>query len=210
MPRMLASSWDEFRFGSHLFIPIQRRRPTEYERGRRPGASAPMNDSTEISEARRNVGRALSEEARVLFDRGAKNLDAGQDDEALSCLRQAVELAPDHAQLRSLLGVAIARSLRDFEESRALCESAAKQEFFNPDLYLNLSRIYLEFGRKSEALRYLRRGQMIDPGHALIRRSIVELGERRMPILPFLPRRHLVNRALGTARNLVVSSIFVR
>jgi Flp pilus assembly protein TadD len=169
-----------------------------------------MNDSAEISEARRNVGRVLSEEARELFDRGAKNLDAGQDDEALSCLRQAVELAPDHAQLRSLLGVAIARALRDFKEARALCESAAKQEFFNPDLYLNLSRIYLEFGRKSEALRYLRRGQMIDPGHVLIRRSIAELGRRRMPILPFLPRRHLVNRALGTARNLVVSSFIAR
>jgi tetratricopeptide (TPR) repeat protein len=169
-----------------------------------------MSDNTEISEARRNVGRALSEEARELFDRGAKKLDAGQDDEALACLRQAVELAPDHAQLRSLLGVAIARALRDFEESRALCESAAKQEFFNPDLYLNLSRIYLEFGRKSEALRYLRRGQMIDPGHVLIRRSIAKLGRRRMPILPFLPRRHLVNRALGTARNLVVSSFIAR
>lgn len=207
---MLASSCGEFRFGSQLIIPIQRRRPTAYERGRRPGASAPMNSSTEISEARRNVGRALSEEARELFDRGAENLDAGQDDEAVSCLRQAVELAPDHAQLRSLLGVAIARALRDFEESRALCESAAKQEFFNPDLYLNLSRIYLEFGRKSEALRYLRRGQMIDPGHVLIRRSIEELGRRRMPILPFLPRRHLVNRALGTARNLVVSSFIAR
>ena len=169
-----------------------------------------MNNNTEISEAPRNVSRGLSEEARELFARGAKNLDAGQDDEALSCLRQAVELAPDHAQLRSLLGVAIARALRDFEESRALCESAAKQEFFNPDLYLNLSRIYLEFGRKSEALRYLRRGQMIDPGHVLIRRSIAELGRRRMPILPFLPRRHLVNRALGTARNLVVSSFIAR
>ena len=207
---MRASCCDDFRFGSHLVMPIHRRRPTEYERGRRPGASAPMNNKTEISEARRNVSRALSEEARELFDRGAKNLDAGQDDEALSCLRQAVELAPDHAQLRSLLGVAIARALRDFEESRTLCESAAKQEFFNPDLYLNLSRIYLEFGRKSEALRYLRRGQMIDPGHVLIRRSIAELGRRRMPILPFLPRRHLVNRALGTARNLVVSSFIAR
>jgi Flp pilus assembly protein TadD len=169
-----------------------------------------MNSKVEVSEARRNVGRALSEEARQLFERGAENLDAGQHDEALSCLRRAVELAPDHAQLRSLLGVAIARDLRDFEQARALCESAAKQEFFNPDLYLNLSRIYLEFGRKSEALRYLRRGQMIDPGHVLIRRTIAELGRRKMPMLSFLPRRHLVNRALGTARNLVVSSFIAR
>jgi len=169
-----------------------------------------MSSKTETTEAQLTSGRALNDEARELFDRGALNLDAGHDDEALCCLREAAELAPGHAQLRSLLGVAIARTLRDFEESRALCESAAKQEFFNPDLYLNLSTIYLEFGRKSEALRYLRRGQMIDPGHTLIRHTIAELGRRRMPIVPFLPRRHLVNRALGSARNLVMSSFIAR
>jgi Flp pilus assembly protein TadD len=169
-----------------------------------------MNSQTEVTEARITAGRAFSDEARELFERGANDLDAGLDEEALWSLRQAVELAPGHAQLRSLLGLAIARSLRDFEESRVLCESAAKQEFFNPDLYLNLSRVYLEFGRKSEALRYLRRGQMIDPGHKMIRRTIAKLGRRRMPIVPFLPRRHIVNRALGTVRNLVVNSFVGR
>ena len=165
-----------------------------------------MDSNTEVAGARRNVGRALSDEARQLFDRGAQSLEEGLHDEAVSILRAAVELAPDHAQLRSLLGVAIAQAQRDFEESRALCESAAKQEFFNPDLYLNLSRIYLEFGRRSEALRYLRRGQMIDPGHSLIHRMIAKLGRRRMPIVPFLPRRHPINRVLGTARNLAANA----
>ena len=169
-----------------------------------------MNNDMEVSEARQNAGRKLSEEARQLFDRGVESLREGRDDEALRCLREAVEIAPDHAQLRSSLGLAIARALRDFEQSRALCESAAKQEFFNPDLYLNLSRVYLEFGRKSEALRYLRRGKMIDPGHTLIDHTIRELGRRKMPIVPFLPRRHPVNRALGTARNLVMGSFGAR
>jgi len=169
-----------------------------------------MNSEMEGAEARPNVGGTLSDEARQLFDRGAESLEEGLYDEALLCLRRAVELAPDHAQIRSLLGVAIARALRDFEESRVLCESAAKQEFFNPDLYLNLSRVYLQFGRRSEALRYLRRGRMIDPGHDEILRMISDLGLRKTPILPFLPRRHPVNRALGTARNLVMSPFMGR
>lgn len=156
-------------------------------------------------EAPSGIGRGMSEQARQLFEKGADRLERGMFDDALACLRRAAELAPDHAQTRSLLGVAIARGERDFEKSRALCESAAKQEFFNPDLYMNLSKVYLEFGRRSEALRYLRRGQMIDPGHASIHRAIMELGQRKPPILPFLPRKHLVNRALGTARNLVMS-----
>lgn len=164
-----------------------------------------MKTEVEVLEAPRNAGRVLSDEARRLFELGAERVAANDHGEALPALHRARELAPDHAQVRSLLGVALARVERDFEQSRALCESAAKQEFFNPDLYFNLSRVYLEFGRRAEALRYLRRGQMIDPGHASIRQSIGELGQRKAPIVPFLPRRHLVNRALGSARNLVLS-----
>jgi len=169
-----------------------------------------MKTSTKVAEERENVSRPLSDRARQLFDRGAESLARAQYPEALRCLREAVELAPDHAKLRSLLGVAIAHELRDFEQSRAPCESAAKQEFFNPDLYLNLSRVYLQFGRRSEALRYPRRGRMIDPGHDEILSMISDLGLRKTPILSFLPRRHPVNRALGTARNLVMSPFMGR
>jgi len=166
-----------------------------------------MNSEVEVLEAPRNAGRSFSSDALRLFELGARKIAAGQYDEALPALREASELAPDHAQVRSLLGLALARVERDFEQSRALCESAAKQEFFNPDLYFNLSRVYLEFGRRAEALRYLRRGQMIDPGHAGIGQLIGELGSRKAPIVPFLPRRHLVNRALGTARSFVLGGL---
>ncbi|HEB91228.1 MAG TPA: hypothetical protein ENI85_16760 [Deltaproteobacteria bacterium] len=164
----------------------------------------PLNDQVEVLEAHHRSGRTLCDEAQRLFEKGSAELEAGATADALASLRRANELAPDHARIRSLLGLAIALEERDFEASRTLCESAAKQEFFNPDLYLNLSRVYLGFGRRSEALRYLRRGQMIDPGHAPINQAIAELGRRRLPVLPFLPRRHPVNRVLGSARNLVI------
>ena len=47
---------------------------------------------------------------------------------------------------------------------------------------------------------------MIDPGHEPIRRTIDSLGQRRLPIVPFLPRRHLVNWALGTPRSKFVGT----
>ena len=50
---------------------------------------------------------------------------------------------------------------------------------------------------------------MIDPGHEGIRETIASLGSRRLPILPFLPRRHPVNRVLGTARSRLVGG-FIR
>jgi len=169
-----------------------------------------MKGHVELHEARHGAGRELDEEARGLFQRGAERLQEGNFEDALDCLRRAHARAPGHAQVRSLLGVAIAHGEHDFEEARALCESAAKQEFFNPDLYLNLSRVYLEFDRRSEAMRYLRRGQMIDPGHSLINETLFDLGRRRPAVVPFLPRRHLLNRALGSARNLVLNGLSFR
>lgn len=123
---------------------------------------------------------------------------------AVEQLRALHARVPDHARVRSTLGLAIARDGGDFVEARALCEEAARQEFFNPEVYLNLAKVYLHFGRRAEALRYLRRGQMIDPGNREIEGSIASLGHRRLPLLPFLPRRHPVNRALGTARKRVL------
>lgn len=152
--------------------------------------------------------QTLDEQTRALFGEGLEALDANRDSEAVALLRDAYRRAPEHAQLRSALGLAIARAEGNFSEARTLCEGAAKQEFFNPDLYLNLARVYLCFDRRSEALRYLRRGQMIDPGHSSIQNLIVSLGKRRMPIVPFLPRRHAVNRALGTARDRVMSALW--
>ncbi|MFK7897971.1 MAG: tetratricopeptide repeat protein [Myxococcota bacterium] len=166
-----------------------------------------MNDPTFVQEASSNANRALGADAQAAYDKALDLLDQGRAEDAVISLREAVRLAPDHARSRSMLGVAVAGTKGGFEEGRNLCESAARQEFFNPDLYANLAQIYLRVGRRAEALRYLRRGQMIDPGHAGISAAIGQLGKRRMPVVPFLPRRHPVNRALGTARNLVLTGL---
>lgn len=159
-------------------------------------------------QSRATTGRGeLPGRALEAFERGQALLATGDATRAVDVLREAQAAAPDHAQIRSTLGLALALGARDFEAARTLCESAAKQEFFNPDLYLNLARVYLSVGRRPEALRYLRRGQMIDPGHLAIREAISELGLRRLPILPFLPRRHLVNRMLGSVRSLFVDRL---
>ena len=68
-------------------------------------------------------------------------------------------------------------------------------------LYLNMARLNLAFGFTSEALRYLRRGKMIDPANADIEAVMQELGLRVSPVLVFLPRRHVLNRWLGNARH---------
>ena len=92
-----------------------------------------------------------------------------------------------------------------FEEAVELCQGAAKQEFFNPDLYWNLARLHLGFGFKAEGVRYLRRGLMIDPAHPAILEALRDLGDRAAPVLTFLPRQHPVHRWLGAVRHTIIT-----
>jgi Flp pilus assembly protein TadD len=139
-------------------------------------------------------------EAESLLEQGTQQLEAGEYVEALETLRGAHLLEPDNARIQSHLGLATARVGGAFEEARSLCEEASKREFDNPDLYVNLANVYLGVGRRSEALRYLRRGQMIDPNHEVIRNTLRDMGRRRPAMIPVLPRRHWLNRILGAVR----------
>jgi len=170
-----------------------------------------MNGEVEVLEASSESGQrhVLEGEARTRFEAGCVDLTENRVNEAIENLREAYSLAPQSASIRPFLGLALARGAGPFSEARELCEGAAKQEFFNPELYLNLAKVFLRFDRRSEALRYLRRGAMIDPGHEPIHQMIASLGNRKLPIVPFLPRRHPVNRALGTARSRVIG-VFAR
>ena len=143
--------------------------------------------------------------ARELFDRGCALYEGGDPEAALPLLRRAHEVDENNARVRSWYGLCAGLVDRQFEEAVALCQSAAKQEFFNPDLYLNLARLYLGFGFKAEGVRYLRRGLMIDPGNVAITSAMRELGDRGAPVLGFLPRRHPVNRWLGAVRHTITT-----
>ena len=146
----------------------------------------------------------------VCLDEGLDWLRAQNPERALESFRTGHEADPAHAELRSYYGLCLGIVERRFQESAELCRSAARQEFFNPSLYLNLARLHLNFGFKSEGMRYLQRGKMIDPGNAEIARELAELGRRDPPILQFLPRRHILNRWLGHARHRLAQRSAVR
>jgi hypothetical protein len=142
-----------------------------------------------------------SVEPNDLFAEGLALFERGAVDDAKICFQSVHNMDAGHARARSYLGVCVAVSERRFEEGVALCTSASKQEFFNPDSYLNLARVHLDFGFKGEGRRFLLRGQMIDPANEAIKSELQKLGERVPPVLRFLPRRHLINRLLGTAKH---------
>ena len=138
--------------------------------------------------------------AEELLRRGIELLEQGDLQAACECFRGAHSLDPTHPRYRSYHGLGLALGERRFSPALELCRAAAREEFFNPEQYLNLARVHLAFGFKAEGIRYLRRGLMIDPQNAPILAELARLGVRRSPVLRFLPRRHLLNRCLGRLR----------
>ncbi len=131
------------------------------------------------------------------FRRGLALLEGGHGTDSFEHLSRAYLADPQSARFRSSYALALALVRGQFLGAVELARAAVRQEFYNPDLYLNLARIYLAFDCKAEAVRYLRRGLMVDPENERLRHKLAELGERRKPALPFLPRGHIVNRLLG-------------
>ena len=142
----------------------------------------------------------VSVTAEEHYRRGRERLDQDDTTGALEHFRTAHGLDRENPRYRSYYGLGLAMVERRFDQALELCRSAAKEEFFNPELYHNLARVHLAFGFKAEAIRYLRRGLMIDPANRAMSEDLAALGRRRPPVLAFLPRKHPLNRMLGRLR----------
>jgi tetratricopeptide (TPR) repeat protein len=129
--------------------------------------------------------------------RGIALLEAGHGHDGFEHLSRAYLSDPQSARYRSAYALGLALVRGQFLGAAELARAAIRQEFYNPDLYLNLGRIYLAFEFKAEAIRFLKRGLMVDPENELLQSQLAELGVRRRPPLPFLPRSHRANRLLG-------------
>jgi tetratricopeptide (TPR) repeat protein len=129
--------------------------------------------------------------------RGLALLDAGHGHEAFEHLSRAYLADPQNARFRSSYALALALVRGQYLGAVELARAAVRQEFYNPELYMNLAKIYLAFDFKPEAIRFLRRALMVDPDNEAAQAKLGELGIRRRPPLRFLPREHLINRLLG-------------
>ena len=134
------------------------------------------------------------------FQRGIELLATGDEPGAFEHFEAAHSLDGSNPRYRSFHGLGLAVRGRRFNQALELCQSAAREEFGNADLYLNLAKVHLAFGFKPEGIRYLKRSLMIEPDHEATLLAVERLGMRRASVLPFLPRRHPLNRWLGWFR----------
>ena len=128
--------------------------------------------------------------------------------EAVVHLREAVEqekrggvLRP---QMRYLsyygLSQAMAKGGRPTRESVQSCEAAAAQDPHDPDLLLNLARVYLLATKKTRGLAMCEKGLRFFPDHRGFRSLLDEVDRRASPVVPLLGRDHPLNRSLGRLR----------
>lgn len=101
----------------------------------------------------------------------------------------------------SYYGYGIARFEGRKREGLALCRHATQLEFYRGENYFNLARAYLLSDNRAAAIRAVKQGLAVDPKDKRLRRLYRELGIRRMPVVPFLPREHRLNILLGRLRH---------
>jgi len=132
---------------------------------------------------------------------GIEACKKGQWKEGLAVLGKVAEADRQGAELNgqfySYLGYGIARYERRVKEGLALCQHSIKLQFYEPENYLNLARVHLLARNRRKAVEALNRALKLNasnPGALALAR---EIGWRRRPVIPFLPRSNFFNRLLG-------------
>ena len=98
----------------------------------------------------------------------------------------------------SYYGLALSLAAGRTQEAIEMCERALSVEFYNPDLYLNVARVYLTAGERRRAHKALCQGLRIEKRHPGLIAELRRMGVRRKPLFGFLPRRHVLNRLTGS------------
>lgn len=138
-------------------------------------------------------------EAEKLFTKGVEAIKNGNMVSALVYFEKAMQL-DNNPTNRSYLAFCIARERGQFKKAISLCEEALKEEPENPVHYLNLGRVYILTGQKTEAMRILREGLTYEENREIVD-ELVGLGMRKPPVIPLLNRRNPLNKYLGIVLN---------
>ncbi|MBI3805054.1 MAG: tetratricopeptide repeat protein [Nitrospirae bacterium] len=99
--------------------------------------------------------------------------------------------------LLSLLGLSQAMARNNIEVGVSYCQRAIAEDSLQEDFYHHLGLVYLKAGDKKKAITVFKKGLRLSPNHSGIWSRIAQLGLRKRPLLPFLPRQHFLNRFIG-------------
>ncbi len=137
--------------------------------------------------------------------KGVEACKRGQWKQGLAVLGKVAEADRQGAELHGLfysyLGYGIARYERRVKEGLALCQHSIKVQFYEPENYVNLARVYLLARNRRKAVDALTRALKLNATHPGATALAREIGWRRPPVIPFLSRDNFLNRLLGKMRH---------
>lgn len=145
----------------------------------------------------------LCRPAEGAFKKGILALRRGETKVARALFEAAIQLERESGAIRiqprflSYYGLTLMEQPGTVFKAREWCLRATRDEFFNPDLFLNLSKVQAKTGDRGGAYRAAARGLALDPRHPALRQQLAELGVRRSPPLRFLGRSSSLNILLG-------------
>lgn len=97
-------------------------------------------------------------------------------------------------------GLCVAMVQKKFKPAIELCKRALQEQFYNPEHYANLSRVYDAGGNRKRAIETIEEGLKILPDEPLLVKERKKYGHRARPAVPFLDRQNPINQALGRSR----------
>ena len=153
--------------------------------------------------------------SEIYFRKGLVALAGGDPAEATNHFKQAILIERQRCAARpqmryvSYFGLASALAEGTSPEAIHACERAARVDFYNPDLQLNLGRVYLMAGKTTRALVAFERGLRLAPAHGPLRDALGKVDRRSAPVLRCMGRNHPLNRWLGKLRYAVASHRYV-
>lgn len=118
---------------------------------------------------------------------------------ALELERRRKPRQPESRYL-SYYGFSVAKARRSIIDAIDACRRAVELDDEEPELWLNLGRVYTIAGLRTLALWAFERGLRLDPGHAELRMEREDLERRHRPVFPTMPRDHPLNHWLGRVR----------
>lgn len=144
--------------------------------------------------------RDTTSESRTLYILALEKIKRSNYREALVHLAEALRIAPANPFYRSYFGYCLALVQGDFERAVQFCRQASDSRPLDPDLHINLGRVYRLKGDRAAAHQAFTQAWHLSRGHAAAAAELTRMGVRRPPVIGFLSRGHWLNRCLGRLR----------
>jgi len=150
---------------------------------------------------------AKSPEAEKVFKEGMTLFRSGYYGKAVAKFQEAVGLEKQNPTYISYLGLLVALAHKKYSEAEQLCHTALRMKRTETQSYLNLAEVYIQDGKKEDAVETLTIGLQYTKRDVRLTRALRKLGVRRPPVFPFLERKHFLNRHVGRLRYRVLQAL---